>query len=399
MNNSEKFLAARRKEVKALLESDASMKDKRGRIDQLIAEAGKIGLPFDVIHVTGTNGKGSVSNKTAKVLEDAGYKTGLFTSPHLFDFRERIMINHQMIDDDELIEVLKLSMNQPVESAFGGIQVMFAVFFLMSLDYFIRREVDVAVIEVGIGGRFDTTNIVSPLVSVITNIGTDHADVLGDYDKIAWNKAGVIKNGAPVVIGFHARHPAVYEEAKKEHSPVVEIDEVKGDYELENQKIATAVIGLLKEKGFKIKGLSGIEYKTPGRFQIHRLRNRSAPVIFDGAHNIEGIEALFKKVGKEFAHARRYVIFNRKSTKCQDSIPSLLESEAERVYLAPSSTPFACDFNALQKELKQENMILSEDMTESLAKAVDDASKNGGIVIVCGSFYLYGDFVKALESL
>jgi dihydrofolate synthase/folylpolyglutamate synthase len=153
---------------------------------------------YPTIHVTGTNGKGSVSHMIASVLQEAGYKTGLYTSPHLKDFRERIKINGQMISKRDVTGFVKKhhGIIYSLSSSFFEMTVA------MAFDYFARNEVDVAVIEVGLGGRLDSTNIIMPLLSVITNIGHDHMDLLGNtIEKVAAEKAGIIKNGIPVVIG------------------------------------------------------------------------------------------------------------------------------------------------------------------------------------------------------
>lgn len=153
---------------------------------------------FKSIHVAGTNGKGSVSHMAASILQEAGYTTGLYTSPHLRDFRERVRVNGEMISEQEVVSWVEKNMNiiEMVRPSFFEMTVA------MAFDYFSRKKVDVAVIEVGLGGRLDSTNIITPLVSVITNIGHDHMDLLGDtLEKVAAEKAGIIKEGVPVVIG------------------------------------------------------------------------------------------------------------------------------------------------------------------------------------------------------
>src|SRR5690606_28988599 len=150
------------------------------------------------IHVAGTNGKGSTSHMLAAIMAQNGYKTGLYTSPHLKDFRERIKINWQMIPQEFVVDFVERtrSITEEISPSF------FELTFVMALDYFAHSQVDVAIIETGLGGRLDSTNVILPLVSVITNIGLDHVDILGDtLGKIAFEKAGIIKPGIPVVIG------------------------------------------------------------------------------------------------------------------------------------------------------------------------------------------------------
>lgn len=153
---------------------------------------------FKSIHIAGTNGKGSVSHMLASILQEAGYKTGLYTSPHLYDFRERIRIDGKMISKDEVVDFTNriLPLIDQINPSF------FEVTVALAFDYFARQKVDIAVIETGLGGRLDSTNIITPVLSVITNIGWDHMQLLGDsLEKIAFEKAGIIKEQVPVVIG------------------------------------------------------------------------------------------------------------------------------------------------------------------------------------------------------
>ena len=180
---------------------------------------------FHTIHVAGTNGKGSVSHILASVLQSAGYKTGLYTSPHLLDFRERIKIDGEMIPEQEVIGFVEehRSLIEEIQPSFFEMTVA------MAFDYFARRQVDVAVIEVGMGGRLDSTNIITPLVSVITNISHDHGQFLGDtLEKIAAEKAGIIKPGVPVVIGESQPEttPVFTEAAAEKQSPILFADRV-----------------------------------------------------------------------------------------------------------------------------------------------------------------------------
>jgi dihydrofolate synthase/folylpolyglutamate synthase len=153
---------------------------------------------FKSIHIAGTNGKGSVSHMLAAILQTAGYKVGLYTSPHLKDFRERIKVNGELISESFVIDFTKKiqPLIEEIEPSFFEITVA------MAFEYFAEQKVEVAVIETGLGGRLDSTNIINPILAVITNIGWDHMNLLGDsLEKIAWEKAGIIKNGVPVIIG------------------------------------------------------------------------------------------------------------------------------------------------------------------------------------------------------
>ncbi len=153
---------------------------------------------FKSVHIAGTNGKGSTSHMLAAILQQAGYKTGLYTSPHLKDFRERIKINGEMVAEEFVIDFVQRTkqLSEQIEPSF------FELTMTMAFDYFAQQQVDIAIIETGLGGRLDSTNIITPILSVITNIGYDHMNILGDtLEKIATEKAGIIKTGIPVVIG------------------------------------------------------------------------------------------------------------------------------------------------------------------------------------------------------
>ncbi|HMC02446.1 MAG TPA: Mur ligase family protein, partial [Flavobacteriaceae bacterium] len=215
---------------------------------------------FKTVHVAGTNGKGSTSHMIASILQEAGYKVGLYTSPHLKDFRERIKINGKEVSKQFVMGFIKRSklfLNQNTLS-------FFEMTVCMAFDYFSKQKVDIAVIEVGMGGRFDSTNIITPEVSVITNIGLDHTQFLGKTLKdIAVEKAGIIKHNIPVVIGeTQWETKAVFNDvAKEKNAQIVFADQkmeekfesdLKGNYQLKNIKTTLQVIKVLQSKGFNI---------------------------------------------------------------------------------------------------------------------------------------------------
>src|SRR5215510_1155444 len=176
---------------------------------------------FKSIHIAGTNGKGSVSHMLASILQTAGYKTGLYTSPHLKDFRERIKIDGEMVSKEFIVdftEQIKI-ISEKIEPSFFEITVA------MAFEYFVEEEVDIAVIETGLGGRFDSTNIITPELSVITNIGWDHMNILGDsLEKIAFEKAGIIKQNTPIVVGeVIPETEKLFNEVAKERNAVLSI--------------------------------------------------------------------------------------------------------------------------------------------------------------------------------
>ena len=173
----------------------------KGSLDNTLALSKKLGDPhkqIKTIHIAGTNGKGSTSHMLAAIFQSAGYKTGLYTSPHLVDFRERIRVNGEMVSEDFIVAFTE-EMEEMMEELKPS---FFEITVVMAMAWFVWQQVDVAIIETGLGGRLDSTNIITPEISVITNIGMDHMDMLGDtIEKIAAEKAGIIKKGVPVVIG------------------------------------------------------------------------------------------------------------------------------------------------------------------------------------------------------
>lgn len=227
----------------------------------------KLGCPhlsFKSIHVAGTNGKGSVATKIAAVLQNLGFKVGLYTSPHIFSYRERIQINGEWISDARAEEILS--------QVFDPSLSFFDVLTAMAFVHFANEKVDYAVIEVGLGGRLDATNVIHPILSVITSIGFDHKAILGDsLEKIAREKGGIVKSGVPLIVGASAApfFPDAIFVPKELH------------YELENQAIARRA---LKELG--ISAEKGLEVRPPCRFQ------QVGDLIFDGAHNPPAFERL-----------------------------------------------------------------------------------------------------------
>ena len=230
----------------------------------------KLGNPqdkFKSIHVGGTNGKGSTSHMLAAILQTAGYKTGLYTSPHLRDFRERIRINGEMITEDEVTQFVQSQQEniEQIEPSF------FEVTVAMAFDHFARHQVDIAIIEVGLGGRLDSTNVISPLLSVITNISLDHTNILGNtLAKIAYEKAGIIKPKTPVVIG--QRQPEVegvfIDKAKENQSEIVFASE---EWDIQSSKLST--LGSRKEAllNLQVKSSKG---PTP-LFPYHNVNSLS----------------------------------------------------------------------------------------------------------------------------
>ena len=267
---------------------------------------------FISIHVAGTNGKGSTSHMLASVLQEAKYKVGLYTSPHLKDFRERIKVNGDSISEQNVIEFVgenKVFLERQKLS-------FFEMTVGMAFDYFAKQMVDIAIVEVGLGGRLDSTNIINPIVSVITNIGLDHTQFLGEtVAEIAFEKAGIIKSGVPVVIGEKQTNSfSVFQDIATERKASLFIadelilknypTDLLGDYQSKNVKTAVQTIQVLLQNNYKIsenqllKGLRKVVKNTglKGRWQILKKHPK---VVCDTAHNSEGLILVLNQLQNE----------------------------------------------------------------------------------------------------
>ncbi len=389
---------------------------------------------FRSIHIAGTNGKGSVSNMLAAVLQAHGYKTGLYTSPHLADFRERIRINGEMISQEgvvDFVERFRLS-------DYPGSPSFFELTMMMAFDWFARNKVDYAIIEVGMGGRLDSTNIITPLGCVITNISADHTQFLGDTRaKIASEKAGIIKAGIPVVIGESDAEvgPVFDEKAKSEGAPIHFCDEdtvqpsferigladgwkcktptgleftspLAGDYQTANIRTALAAIDMMRGLGIEISDsdiLSGMAdiFKLTG-FTGRWTRLGSSPlVIADTGHNMAGLQSNMHRLAElhsEAGGALRMVI-GFVADKDVDHIVGLLPHDAE-YYVTRADIPRAMDVDILAGKLKAAGLSIRNvygRVADAYEAAMSDAGK-ADIVYVGGSTFVVADLVASLQS-
>ena len=314
---------------------------------------------FKSVHIAGTNGKGSTSHMLASVLQVAGYRVGLYTSPHLKDFRERIKINGRPISKAKVTSFVKN--HKPF---FEANQLSFFEMTVgMAFDHFANEKVDIAVVEVGLGGRLDSTNVVIPEVAVITNIGFDHMQFLGDtYAKIAAEKAGIIKPRIPVVIGeTNAETKAVFERiANKNKAPVVwaENDELpgiqldlKGNYQQLNARTALAALEELKNKGFKISerqskdGFKKVVANTGllGRWQILGQRPQ---IIADTAHNKEGLQLVLEQL-RQTPYKELHFVLGFVNDKALDGLVEMFPEDAT-YYFCAAKIPRALAAEELQ---------------------------------------------------
>ncbi len=324
---------------------------------------GDVSRQFKSIHIAGTNGKGSVSHMLASILQEAGYKTGLYTSPHLKDFRERIRINGKMISKNDVINFVKRH-----QKFFEKYRLSFFEMTVgMAFEYFARKQVDIAVIETGLGGRLDSTNIIKPELSIITNIGLDHTNMLGStLNRIATEKAGIIKDNTPVVVGRKQLETTpVFEKiarqknatlifAGEQNFPAYECN-LKGHYQKENTQTARTSIEVLRNKGWHIsetaieKGFKNVIKNTGlrGRWEIIRT---NPLVIADTAHNRDGLSVVLQQI-KETPHKNLHFVLSFVNDKNLDNILPLFPVNA-KYYFSKAQIPRALDEQILQQKAK-----------------------------------------------
>jgi dihydrofolate synthase/folylpolyglutamate synthase len=358
------------------------------------------------IHVAGTNGKGSTSHMLSSILQEAGYKVGLYTSPHLKDFRERIKINGKDISEEFVTNFI----NEHKFFFESNDMSFFEMTVGLAFDYFAKEKVDIAVIEVGMGGRLDATNIITPLVSVITNIGLDHTQFLGNtLEAVAFEKAGIIKPNIPAVIGEYTTEtkPVFLAKAKECDSEIYFASDLIsenypsdliGDYQMHNKKTVIETITILNaEKEFKItpenikSGLLQVVKNTglQGRWQ---QLGQFPKVICDTAHNKNGLEIVLKQIQKEKFDAL-HIVLGVVNDKDLDEILPLFPKNAFYYFCKPN-IPRGLDASILQKKatmfgLKGE---VYNSVTDAYQKAKQNAA-NSDLIFIGGSTFVVAEIL------
>ena len=358
---------------------------------------------FPSIHVAGTNGKGSTSHIIASVLQSAGYKVGLYTSPHLKDFRERIRINGAPIPETEVIQFIETNKNFLESQKLSFFELTVG----MAFDHFAEKKVDIAVIEVGLGGRLDSTNIIDPLISVITNIGYDHMQFLGNtLEEIAVEKAGIIKSKTPVVIGETQEEVAEVfcTIAKQKEAPIYFADQevssmypsdLKGDYQQMNIKTVVKTVKLLQEMGFVIPegvlkdGLLNVTLNTglKGRWQVLQSNPK---VICDTAHNKEGLRIVLSQLSQEI-YKNLHIVLGVVNDKELGTILSIFPKQAQYYFCKPD-IPRGLDAEDLWAQAK--NYGLVGEVYQSVEAAYEQAlnkAHQDDLIYVGGSTFVVAE--------
>ncbi|TWR27824.1 bifunctional folylpolyglutamate synthase/dihydrofolate synthase [Mucilaginibacter achroorhodeus] len=386
---------------------------------------------FKSVHIGGTNGKGSTSHMLAAILQVAGYKTGLYTSPHLRDFRERIRVNGQMISEQTVIDFVAAN-----QEAFKHIQPsFFEMTVALAFDVFAKEKVDIAVVEVGLGGRLDSTNIITPLLSVITNIGWDHMNMLGNtLELIAGEKAGIIKPGIPVIIGEHQPEVAdvFIEKARKEGSKISFASEAKpkvkskksedsallevsletsdpelqpfnfqldltGTYQLKNVKTVLTAVDELRKQGFNItdehiatalkqvKTLTGLHgrWETLSTYPL---------TICDTGHNPDGIQEVMKNIAAVQYNHLHFVI-GMVNDKDSSKVLSMLPKDATYYFCKPD-IPRGLDAETLQEQAAAFDLRGEiHPSVKAAYKSAQSAADKNDLVFIGGSTFVVAEVV------
>ncbi len=387
-------------------------------------------LRFKTIHVAGTNGKGSVSHSTASVLQSAGYRTGLYTSPHLVDFRERIRVNGEMISEQAVVNFV--ASYKPIFEVLKP--SFFEITVAMAFYWFELCGVEIAVIETGMGGRLDSTNIINPLVSVITSIGLDHTQFLGDTpEKIAFEKGGIIKPGIPVILGQMTDSVnVVFEDiAHKTGSRIVyackqyqfvkalaEPDwhhlwyhcagmeygiatDLHGSYQKQNMAVTLSVCDELRKQGINIAehhiqtGLQQVCSATglTGRWQTIQ---HNPTVICDTGHNVDGIEFIVNQL-KGLKYDQLHIVFGVVADKDPMPVLKLLPQDAE-YYFTQATIQRALSAEVLTQKAKEIGLTGSAFYRVALAfDAAIKHSKTNDLIFIGGSTFVVADFLSSIN--
>jgi dihydrofolate synthase/folylpolyglutamate synthase len=381
---------------------------------------------FRTIHVAGTNGKGSTSHMLASILQTAGYKTGLYTSPHLVDFRERIRLNGMMIPESSVVDFTDRTSAwyDEIEPSFFEITVA------MAYDYFSREKVDVAVIETGLGGRLDSTNIIKPMISVITNIGWDHMNILGNtLEQIASEKAGIIKKNTPVIIGetqAEVKHVFI-DKAEAENSPIYFADQERfanewaqdghrltmnvadhrhtdhenyildltGIYQVKNCITVLEAVHQLNQLGLTIgkehvkTGLAQVKKNTGLHGRWEQIGHDPA-IVLDVAHNEDGMKQVLSQLSvSQFNHL--HIVIGMVKDKEVEQVLLLLPKEAT-YYFTQAQIPRALEAALLKEKALPAGLMgdVYPDVNTALKQALLKANTKD-LVLVCGSVFLVGE--------
>ena len=397
------------------------------RTQELLRRLGNPEKQVKYVHIAGTNGKGSTAAMTASILREAGYRVGLYTSPYINCFHERMQVDGQMITDDELVEITELVM--PHAEAMTEHPTEFELVSCIAFAYFARKKCDVVVLEVGLGGELDSTNVIeTPLVSVITNIGLDHTEILGDtLEKIAAAKAGIIKGGHTVIYRAAPSVEKVFEDKCAAVGSVLhkaDFDSIHlkshgfegqvfdacgyedlhlpllGAHQLRNATVVLTVVEALQAQGYHITrqnvydGMAKVSW--PGRFELLR---KDPLFLVDGGHNPQCIDALADNIRDYLAGRPLTVLTGVLADKDYNCMYSKVAQYAREFITVTPNSPRAMSAEDLKAYLSQfgKPITACETVTDGVRLAIEKAGKDG-VVLAYGSLYMVGDIRTAARA-
>lgn len=336
-------------------------------------------LRFKTVHVAGTNGKGSVVTKIAKGLELSGYKVGLYTSPHISCFRERITINGEMISESDVARLLERLFKLDVSPTF------FELTTFLAFLYFAEQKVDFAVIETGLGGRLDATNVIVPELTVITSISLDHTEILGaTEEQIAYEKAGIVKYGVPLVIGPHAGQEIIRQMARLQNSQVLPVVGSFDSYDEENSAIAKTALEYL--------GAREITQALKVRPPCRREELLGGKVILDVAHNPDGLNQLFKTIER-----KGRIVFGLSKTKDVTSCLEIIKEHGRHFHLVEAPNGRGLPVDELQKIMLKQGFDANQiSIDGSIKQTITKVLALDETILVCGTFFIMSEARKAL---
>jgi dihydrofolate synthase / folylpolyglutamate synthase len=402
---------------------------------KLLVHIGNPHLKFPAVHVAGTNGKGSVCAMIASILKEAGYKVGLYTSPHLISFNERIRINKTNITDDAMVDIAEKLMTGSRNFEFTFFEVTTA----MAFDYFAKNNVDIAIIETGMGGRFDSTNVITPLVSIITNISLDHKEYLGNsLEEIAFEKAGIIKDKVPVIITANNKsiRNVLQKKAKETNSQIIYstdeysiieneyhqdftqeilfksksgelnklILDLPGRHQSENLIGALSAIELIKTK-FPVKtdnistGLTKIKENTGLRGRIELFENGKQKFILDTGHNPGAISKLIETLKLHRPDILKWnFVYGAMADKDIENILGLIHPVCDEIILTRPDIDRAIGLNELETFAKRKgfNKIHICPVVKDATHLLQNLKKP---TVITGSFYIAGEALPEMEKM
>lgn len=412
------------------------------RMERILAELGNPEKACKMIHITGTNGKGSVAAMMTSVLANTNLKIGRFTSPHLLDYTERIYLGGKDISQEDFAKAATavFAAQDKIVAEGGEALTEFELLTAMAFWHFRENKADYAIMEVGMGGRFDATNVVTPVVSVITNVALDHMEYLGNtLQEIAKEKAGIIKEGVPVVTA--AQHVALKEIKKDAHNKKARIYFYGRDFEIDtrnrwqqgqvvvvkrkdmpkeleksmlfvpfvgahqavNAAVAAMALTIVMKEDDRVnendlrEGLARARWQ--GRFEIHSIDGKT--VVLDGAHNEAGAEALQEALAEQYPDKRRILVFSSLQDKTTETIIQMLVRKGDKVYACAAPTPRTRTPKEIREMIDRQKIKAehgeAKNVADALEKAVKEA-KETDIILVCGSLYILGDAIRWIRK-